>query len=69
LSAYVGNLDVSLLRAKGAFEAVNGWDLVPRTPADEKQLTKACAEWADGELVAAHIGYQNDILCTFANGF
>ncbi|MDR3574429.1 MAG: hypothetical protein P4L50_11230 [Anaerolineaceae bacterium] len=49
---------------KGAFEAVNGWELVPRTPAEKKQLAKACAEWADGELVAAHIGYQNEVLCT-----
>jgi len=31
---------------------------------DEKRFIKACAEWADGELVAAHIAYQNDILCT-----
>lgn len=49
---------------KAAFDAVDGWTDRPRTPAEEKELIRACAEWADGELVAAHIAYQNDILCT-----
>lgn len=50
-----------------AFEAAGGWEGLA---ADEKKLIKACAEWADGELAAAHIAYQNDILCTddFARG-
>jgi hypothetical protein len=46
------------------FDAADGWTDRPRTPAEEKELIRACAEWADGELVAAHIAYQNDILCT-----
>lgn len=49
---------------RGAFMAVAGWEVRDRNPAEQKQLSKACAEWADGELVAAHIGYQNDVLCT-----
>ena len=49
---------------KAAFDAVDGWTDRPRTPTEEKELIRACAEWADGELMAAHIAYQNDILCT-----
>jgi hypothetical protein len=35
-----------------------------KAPVGEKRFSEACAEWADGELVAAHIAYQNNILCT-----
>jgi hypothetical protein len=42
----------------------SGWSGRIETSADEKRLRKACAEWADGELVGAHIAYRNDILCT-----
>jgi hypothetical protein len=59
-------LDVSpLVDARGvgkaAFDAAGGWTAAL---ADEKKLPKACAEWADGELVIAHIAYRNDVLCT-----
>jgi hypothetical protein len=33
-------------------------------PSDEKKVRTACSEWADGELVGAHIAYQHEILCT-----
>lgn len=49
---------------KAAFSAAGGWNLLSTTPADEKQFRKACAEWADGELVCAHVAYHNDVLCT-----
>ena len=49
---------------KGAFDAVDGWTDRPRTPAEQKDLIRACAEWADGELVAAHIAHRNNLLCT-----
>jgi hypothetical protein len=49
---------------KAAFDAAGGWNTKARTMVNEKLFRKACAEWADGELVAAHIAYQNDILCT-----
>jgi hypothetical protein len=49
---------------KAAFEAAGGWHGSGGAPQDEKRFRKACAEWADGELVAAHVAYQNDILCT-----
>jgi hypothetical protein len=29
-----------------------------------KGLIRACAEWADAELISAHVGYGNDLLCT-----
>ena len=47
---------------KAAFDAAGGWNGM--APEDEKKFRKACAEWADGEFVAAHIAYRNDILCT-----
>lgn len=49
---------------KAAFDAAGGWTAQAGLPHNEREFHKACAEWADGELVAAHIAYQNDILCT-----
>jgi hypothetical protein len=49
---------------KAAFDAAGGWNLSPTTPVDQKRLCKACAEWADGEALAAHVGYGNDVFCT-----
>ncbi|KRQ15551.1 hypothetical protein [Bradyrhizobium manausense] len=49
---------------KAAFDAAGGWNAHPGTSYNEKVFAKACAEWADGELVASHIAYRNDILCT-----
>lgn len=49
---------------KAAFDAVGGWGTPPVKRATDKAFYKACAEWADGELVAAHIAYRNDVLCT-----
>jgi hypothetical protein len=31
---------------------------------EKSQIAKAGAEWADGDTVAAHIAYQNQIFCT-----
>jgi hypothetical protein len=49
---------------KAAFDAAGGWNAQAGGPHNEKAFAKACAEWADGELVASHIAYKNDILCT-----
>lgn len=49
---------------RAAFETAGGWQGAGGAPLDEKRFRKACAEWADGEFVAAHIAYRNDILCT-----
>lgn len=49
---------------RAAFEAAGGWQGAGGVLQNEKRFRKACAEWADGELVAAHIAYRNDILCT-----
>jgi len=46
---------------KAAFDAVGGWST---DCADEAELIRACSEWGDGELAAAHIAYDNDVLCT-----
>jgi hypothetical protein len=49
---------------KAAFDAADGWNAQPGASYNQKMFAKACAEWADGELVASHIGYRNDVLCT-----
>jgi hypothetical protein len=49
---------------KAAFDAAGGWNAQAGGPHNEKAFAKACAEWADGELVASHIAYRHDILCT-----
>ncbi|MDA9419316.1 hypothetical protein XI04_03840 [Bradyrhizobium sp. CCBAU 11430] len=49
---------------RAAFDAAGGWQGAGGVLQNEKRSRKACAEWADGELVAAHIAYRNDILCT-----
>jgi hypothetical protein len=49
---------------KAAFDAAGGWNAQPSASRSEKMFAKTCAEWADGELVASHIAYRNDILCT-----
>jgi hypothetical protein len=36
----------------------------PRTPAQQRQVNRAIAEWADGDSVAAHYGYGIDIFCS-----
>lgn len=42
-----------------------GWSGLARLGEQErKRLTRACSEWADAELIAAHVGYGNDMLCT-----
>ena len=37
---------------------------LPLTDDDRKKIARLVAEWADGEAVAAHIGYANDIFCS-----
>jgi hypothetical protein len=49
---------------KAAFDALGGWNPAGTPPADDKKFFMACAEWADAELVAAHIAHKHDILCT-----
>ncbi|HEY5205917.1 MAG TPA: hypothetical protein VIJ63_15125 [Roseiarcus sp.] len=49
---------------KALFDASGGWAGFNATSYSEKRVARVCAEWADGELAAAHIAYANDILCT-----
>lgn len=38
---------------------------IKRTPlAEAKRIAEALAEWADGDAIAAHVGYKNDYFCT-----
>jgi hypothetical protein len=36
----------------------------PRTLAEQRQINRAIAEWADGDSVAAHYGYGIDLFCS-----
>jgi hypothetical protein len=36
----------------------------PRNPAERKKINRAIAEWADGDSVAAHYGYNIDLFCS-----
>ncbi len=53
---------------KQVFDAAGGWQAIDQNKLHEKKFAKACAEWADGELAAAHVGYRNDFLCTEDRG-
>jgi hypothetical protein len=35
---------------------------------ERKEIEKAVAEWADGDAIAAHIAYRNDIFCSADRG-
>jgi hypothetical protein len=53
---------------KAVFDEIGGWQGFHSGTCSEKRIARACAEWADGELVAAHVAYGNDILCTEDRG-
>ena len=53
---------------KAVFDAAEGWEIKERSLAEDRRLAAACAEWADAEMVSAHIAYQNDALCTDDRG-
>ncbi|MEJ7575938.1 MAG: hypothetical protein WKF74_02915 [Pyrinomonadaceae bacterium] len=37
-------------------------------PSEAQNIAKALAEWADGDAIAAHVGYKNDFFCTRDTG-
>jgi hypothetical protein len=37
-------------------------------PSEARNIAKALAEWADGDAIAAHVGYKNDYFCTTDTG-
>ena len=39
-----------------------------RAASERAEIASAVAEWADGDTVAAHFGYGNDVLCTQDRG-
>jgi hypothetical protein len=39
-----------------------------RNAAERKKARSALNEWADGETLAAHVGYGNDLFCTDDRG-
>lgn len=38
------------------------------TENERKKVRKAINEWADGDAIAAHVGYDNDLFCTHDDG-
>jgi hypothetical protein len=53
---------------KAAFDEIGGWQGFYSGTSSAKKVARACAEWADGELAAAHVAYANDLLCTEDHG-
>jgi len=53
---------------KALFDETGGWQGFNSSTCSEKKVARVCAEWADGELAAAHVAYANDILCTEDHG-
>jgi hypothetical protein len=52
-----------------ALTSQSGLQLLPYAKEPEKSsIGKAIAEWADGELVAAHVASSNDLLCSEDRG-
>jgi hypothetical protein len=41
---------------------------VPLTDEDRRKVAAAVAEWADGDTIACHIGYGNDLFCSGDKG-
>jgi hypothetical protein len=41
-----------------------GFARMLKKPGSERKAARAVAEWADGDSVAAHHGYANDLFCT-----
>ena len=40
----------------------------PESNEQAREVIKAVSEWADGDVVAAHYSYRNDVLCTEDKG-
>jgi hypothetical protein len=53
---------------KRVLDEAGGWQGFNSSTCSEKKIACACAEWADGELVAAHVAYASDILWTEDHG-
>ncbi|MBI2811319.1 MAG: hypothetical protein HYX67_10885 [Candidatus Melainabacteria bacterium] len=61
----IGNqINVRLGVAKPWFASLD----TPKDAQEESQIKKAVAEWADGDTVAAHYGYENKYLCSEDEG-
>jgi hypothetical protein len=60
-----GMAQIKLLAAKYAPTGAHWTAGVAHIPAQEDGLLiKAVAEWADGDAIAAHYAYENDVFCT-----
>lgn len=53
---------------KALFDKIGGWNMFGDKNISDKGVRKVCAEWADGELIASHYAYHNEILCTEDRG-
>lgn len=51
------------------YDLPDSFDSIRELPeCEEKSIAKATAEWADGDSIAAHIGYGGDYFCTNDQG-
>jgi hypothetical protein len=61
------NCGIAFMKELGRkYSGVGHWlEGIRKAPdSEENAISKAVAEWADGDSVAAHVGYQNEIICT-----
>jgi hypothetical protein len=60
VEALGANLAQTQLRDVSWFEGLG----LTHSQQELKQVADAVGEWADGDAVAAHVGYKNDLFCT-----
>lgn len=55
---------------KNQFDKLGGWAMwkTAQSASTKSQISRACAEWADAELVSAHVAYGLDAICTSDRG-
>ena len=66
--AVVEKIGNSFVQAQGTHESWFEGLAYAQTKQDLKQVANAVSEWADGDAVATHIGYQNNLFCTRDKG-
>jgi len=59
-----GRYDYDTLKKEYGFQDLSTTQLMSKTTQQEKKFYKAVREWVDGDSLAAHYAFGNDIFCT-----
>lgn len=62
--AKIREFGLALAQSRGFSGVFGEIPPVELTPEERKTLARLVAEWADGDAIAAHFGYANDVFCT-----